>query len=93
MTFQNVCLRSRNGNLVFKPVPSERRNMSKVTFGLAVSVFTALIPQGLLLISYRRLPGCVQGFGLPSLVIQSVVREKFHSLPFKSCIECRLMET
>lgn len=75
MTFQNVCLRSRNGNLVFKPVPSERRNVSKVTFGLVVSVFTTLIPQGLLLVSYRRLPGCVQGFGSLSLIIQSVVRE------------------
>lgn len=75
MTFQNVCPRSRNGNLVFKPVPSERRNVSKVTFGLAESVFTALIPQGLLLVSYRRLPGCVQGFGSLSLIIQSAVRE------------------
>lgn len=75
MTFQKICLHSRNGNLVFKPVPSERRNVSKVTFGLAVSIFTALIPRSLLLISYRRFPGCIQGFGSLSLVIQSVVRE------------------
>lgn len=92
MTFQNFCYLSRNGNLVFKPVPFERRNVFKVTFGLALSVLTDLIPRGLLLISYRRFAHCIQGFRSLFSNIKCY-QEDFYSLSLKSCIEWRLMET